>query len=178
MSEEQKNIEKGEKKEERGKEGKQKEEKHKEEGSEKEELKEAEESKIDFETWFPPIEFLDTLKKERIAIPTISADKEAKVFQVLGRLLEKLPKKDLDWENIQAADLLNLLPKLLREAPEDGIFITATLLEKEPKWVRENLNFEMIFSLILPFVAREVKLFSKVGSLFESLGGPSLLPKL
>ncbi|GAJ05611.1 unnamed protein product [marine sediment metagenome] len=159
MADERKNAEKGEKKEER---------------SEEEERKE---TKGDFETWFPPIEFLDTLNKERIAIPQISADKEAKVFQVLGKLLEKLPKKKLDWENISAADLLDLAPKLLREAPEEGIFIAATLLEKEPKWVRENLNFEMIFSLILPFVGREVKLFSKIGGLFENFGGPSLLAR-
>jgi len=149
----------------------------KEEGK-KEKRKEEKETKGDFETWFPPIEFLETLNKERIAIPKVSADKETRIFQTLGKLLEKLPKKNLDWENISAADLLNLAPKLLREAPEEGIFIAATLLEKEPKWVRENLNFEMIFSLILPFVGREVKLFSKIGGLFESFGGLSPLPKL
>ena len=137
----------------------------------KEKRNEEEEKKAkgDFETWFPPIEFLETLNKDRIAIPSVSADKVAKVFQVLGKLIEKLPKKKLDWENISAADLLDLAPKLLREAPEEGIFIAATLLEKEPKWVRENLNFEMIFSLILPFVGREVKLFSKIGGLFDRL---------
>lgn len=147
-------------------------------GGREEEKKEEKEIRGDFETWFPPIEFLETLNKERIAIPQVSADKETRIFQTLGKLLEKLPKKNLDWENISAADLLNLAPKLLREAPEEGIFIAATLLEKEPKWVRENLNFEMIFSLILPFVGREVKLFSKIGGLFESFGGLSPLPKL
>lgn len=167
MSEEEKNAKIGEKAKEEGK----KEESRKE-------GEEGKETKTDFETWFPPIEFLDTLKKERIAIPQVSADKEAKVFQVLGKLLEKLPKKNLNWENISAAELLDLAPKLLREAPEEGIFIAATLLEKEPKWVRENLNFEMIFSLILPFVGREVKLFSKIGGLFETFGGLSPLAKL
>ena len=128
----------------------------------------------DFDTWFPPLEFMETLNGERVKIPRVSAGKEARIFQALARLLEKLPK-GLDWEKFKAADLLQIAPKLLRDAPEEGFFIAATLLDKESDWVQENLDFDMIFSLILPFVGREARLFSKVSGLFNRLPA---LPKL
>ncbi|GAH64861.1 unnamed protein product, partial [marine sediment metagenome] len=137
---------------------------------------EKEEEKSDFETWFPPLEFIDTIGGERVKIPPVSAGKEAKVFQALARLIDKLPKK-IDLENFTAADLLNVAPKLLKEAPEEGFFIAATLLDKEPQWVKDNLDFDKIFSLILPFVEREVKLFSKVGDLFTKVQVLSPLEK-
>lgn len=138
--------------------------------------REEEKEKSDFETWFPPLEFMDTIGGERVKIPKVSAGKEAKVFQALARLLGTLPKK-IDLDNFTAADLLNVAPKLLREAPEEGFFIAATLLDKEPQWVKDNLDFDKIFSLILPFVGREVKLFSKVGDLFTKVQVLSPLEK-
>jgi len=153
MPDEKKNAEIGEKKEEKKKEKRE---------------KEGKETKGDFDTWFPPLEFIETLNEERVKIPKVSAGKEAQVFQALARLLEKLPK-DLNWEEIQAADLLQIAPKLLRDAPEEAFLIAATLLDKEPDWVKDNLDFDMIFSLILPFVGREAKLFSKVSGLFNLL---------
>jgi len=47
---------------------------------------EEEREKSDFETWFPPLKFMDTIGGERVKIPPVSAGKEAKVFQALGRL--------------------------------------------------------------------------------------------
>ncbi|GAH64912.1 unnamed protein product [marine sediment metagenome] len=49
----------------------------------------------DFETWFPKIEFIETIYDERIKIPVLSAGKEARIFQFLARLLEKLPSKQI-----------------------------------------------------------------------------------
>lgn len=132
------------------------------------EEKEKEKQKADFETWFPPLEFIETIKGERIAIPPVSAGKEAKVFQALGRLLDKLPKK-INWNEFGAADLLDIAPKLLKEAPEEAFYIGGLLLDKEKQWIADNLDMDKIFSLILPFVGREAKLFSKVGGLFEKL---------
>lgn len=132
------------------------------------EEREKEKQKADFETWFPPLEFIETIKKERVAIPPVSAGKEAKIFQALGRLLDKLPKK-INWNEFGAADLLDVAPKLLKEAPEEAFYIGGLLLDKEKQWVADNLDMDRIFSLILPFVGREAKLFSKVGGLFEKL---------
>lgn len=129
---------------------------------------EKEKQKKDFETWFPPLEFIETLEGERVKIPKVSAGKEAKVFQALGRLLGKLPK-NVNLTDFSGADLLEFAPKLLKETPEEGFFIAATLLDKEPQWVKDNLDFDKIFSLILPFVGREAKLFSKVGDLLDRL---------
>lgn len=127
--------------------------------------KEKEGQKKDFETWFPPLEFIETIKKERVAIPPVSAGKEAKVFQALGRLLSHLPKK-INWDDLSADDLLNIAPRLLKEAPEEAFFIAGLLLDREKQWVEDNLDFDKIFSLILPFVGREAKLFTKVVGLF------------
>jgi len=139
--------------------------------------REEETAKFDFETWFPPLKFIETINDERVLIPKVSAGKEAKVFQSLGRLLGKLPKK-LNWDNFSADDLLNIAPKLLKEAPEEAFFIAGLLLNKENKWIEDNLDFDKIFSLILPFVGREAKLFTKVVGLFTKVQELSPLEKL
>lgn len=136
-------------------------------------IKKQAETTSDFETWFPPVKFINTIEGDRIDIPVVSAGKEAKVFQALARLIEKLPKK-VNWENLNAADLIELAPKLLKEAPEEGFFIASILLSdknnsRDPKWIQDNLDFDTIFALILPFVAREAKLFNKVSGLFGKL---------
>jgi len=131
----------------------------------------------DFEIWFPKIEFIDTIHKERIKIPVLSAGKEARIFQYLARLLEKLPKKQIkndDIEAFSAADLLDILPNLLKEAPREAFSIVSEILTSkehpiDEKWVQDNLNFDKIFELIIPFVAGEAKLFEKVGGLLEKL---------
>lgn len=139
--------------------------------------KEKEKEKADFEIWFPPLEFIETIGGERVKIPPVSAGKEAKVFQALGRLLSKLPKK-ISWDNFSADDLLNIAPKLLKEAPEEAFFIAGLLLDKEGKWIEDNLNFDKIFSLILPFVGREAKLFTKVVGVFTKVQEESPLENL
>ena len=136
----------------------------------------------DFEIWFPKIDFMDTIHGERIKIPVLSAGKEARIFQSLARLMETLPKTEtLPKEEIEggdveaedgaeafsAADLLEMLPKLLQEAPKEAFTIASEILTSETlpiddKWVRDNLNFDKIFELIIPFVAGEAKLFEKV----------------
>jgi len=129
---------------------------------------EKEKEKSDFETWFPPLEFIDTIGGERVKIPPVSAGKEAKVFQALGRLLGNLPKK-INWGEFNADDLLNIAPKLLKEAPEEAFYIGGLLLDKEKEWIAENLDFDRIFSLILPFVGREAKLFTRVVGVFTKV---------
>ena len=131
---------------------------------------EEEKEKSDFETWFPPLEFIDTIGGERVKIPPVSAGKEAKVFQALGRLLSKLPKK-MNWDDLSADDLLNIAPKLLKEAPEEAFYIGGLLLDKEKEWIADNLDMDKIFSLILPFVGREAKLFTKVVGVFTKAQG-------
>jgi len=135
----------------------------------------------DFDIWFPKIEFIDTIHKERIKIPVLSAGKEARVFQYLARLLEKLPKKqiekqikDEDVEAFSAADLLDMLPKLLKEAPKEAFSIASEILTSkerpiDEKWVQDNLNFDKILQLIIPFVVGEAKLFEKVSGLLEKM---------
>jgi len=130
----------------------------------------------DFETWFPEIEFIDTIYDERIKIPVLSAGKEARIFQYLARLLEKLPKKQLkgDLEEFSAADLLDMLPKLLKEAPKEAFSIASEILASkeraiDEKWVEDNLDFEKILLLIIPFVVGEAKLFEKVSGLLEKI---------
>lgn len=139
-----------------------------------EESLEDETPKSDFDVWFPDIEFIETIHGERINIPPLSADKEAKTYKSIAKLLEILPKKDEDWENFGVADLLKLIPTLLKEAPDDAMFIAATLLDKDDKWVRENLNFDRIFKLIIPFVRGEAELFNKISGLFGRFAGLSL----
>lgn len=136
----------------------------------------------DFDIWFPKIEFIDTIHKERIKIPVLSAGKEARIFQSLARLMETLPKtetlpkEEIEGDDVEAedgaeafsaADLLEMLPKLLQEAPKEAFTIASEILtsDKLPiddKWVEDNLNFDKIFELIIPFVAGEAKLFEKV----------------
>ena len=130
----------------------------------------------DFEIWFPKIKFIDTIYDERIKIPVLSAGKEAKVFQCLARLLEKLPKKELqgDLEQFAAADLLSILPNLLEDAPKEAFSIASEILTSkehpiDDKWVQDNLNFDKIFDLIIPFVAGEAKLFEKVSGLLSKM---------
>jgi len=140
----------------------------------------------DFDVWFPKIEFIETIYDERIKIPVLSAGKEARIFQCLARLLEKLPKKQIkeqiekeqieddDVEAFSAADLLDMLPKLLKEAPKEAFSITSEILASkehpiDEKWVENNLNFGKILDLILPFVVGEAKLFEKVSGLLEKM---------
>lgn len=135
----------------------------------------------DFETWFPKIEFIETIHNERIKIPVLNAGKEARVFQFLARLLEKLPSKQIkeqikneDVEAFSAADLLDMLPKLLKEAPKEAFSIASEILTSkerpiDEKWVQDNLNFDKILDLIIPFVVGEAKLFEKVSGLFEKM---------
>ena len=130
--------------------------------------KEEEKKKSDFETWFPPLEFIDTIKGERVKIPPVSAGKEAKVFQALGRILGHLPKK-INWGEFSADDLLSIAPRLLKETPDEAFYIGGLLLDKEPKWVADNLDMDRIFSLILPFVGREAKLFTRVVGAFTKV---------
>ncbi|MBA7594675.1 hypothetical protein ES703_01622 [subsurface metagenome] len=138
---------------------------------------EKEKEKSDFETWFPPLKFIDTIGGERVKIPPVSAGKEAKVFQALGRLLSHLPKK-INWGEFSADDLLAIAPKLLKEAPEEAFYIGSLLLDKEPKWVADNLDMDRIFSLILPFVGREAKLFTRVIGAFTKVQEQSPLGNL
>ena len=138
----------------------------------------------DFDVWFPKIEFIETIYDERIKIPVLSAGKEARIFQCLARLLEKLPRKQIkeqvendDVETFSAADLLDMLPKLLKEAPKEAFSIASEILTSkehpiDEKWVENNLNFGKILDLIIPFVAGEAKLFEKVSGLLEKM--PSL----
>lgn len=139
--------------------------------------REEEKEKSDFETWFPPLEFIDTIGGERIKIPPVSAGKEAKVFQALGRLLSHLPKK-INWDEFSADDLLNIAPKLLKETPEEAFYIGGLLLDKEKQWVADNLDMDRIFSLILPFVGREAKLFTRVVGAFTKVQKESPLGNL
>lgn len=152
-----------------------------EEKKAKEKTKEKETATKDFETWFPKIEFIETIYNERIKIPVLSAGKEARVFQFLARLLEKLPSKQIkeqiqneDVEAFSAADLLDMLPKLLKEAPKEAFSIGSEILTSkerpiDEKWVQDNLNFDKILQLIIPFVVGEAKLFEKVSGLFEKM---------
>lgn len=130
----------------------------------------------DFDVWFPKIDFIDTLQEERIKIPVLSAGKEARIFQYLARLLEKLPKKQLqgDLGEFSAADLLGILPNLLKDAPKEAFSIASEILTSkehpiDEKWVQDNLNFDKIFNLIIPFVAGEAKLFEKVSGLLGKM---------
>ena len=130
----------------------------------------------DFEIWFPKIEFIETIYKERVKIPVLSAGKEARVFQCLARLLEKLPEKQFkgNLEEFAAADLLNILPNLLRDAPKEAFSIASEILTSkehpiDEKWVQDNLNFDKIFDLIIPFVGGEAKLFEKVSGLLNKM---------
>ncbi|GAH45154.1 unnamed protein product, partial [marine sediment metagenome] len=135
----------------------------------------------DFDIWFPKIEFIDTIHEERIKIPVLSAGKEARIFQFLARLLEKLPSKQIkaqiqneEAEAFSAADLLDMLPKLLKEAPKEAFSIASEILTSkerpiDEKWVQDNLNFDKILQLTIPFVVGEAKLFEKVSGLFEKM---------
>ena len=129
----------------------------------------------DLEVWFPPLEFIETIHGERIAIPPISSGREIKVFQAIARLLEALPKDKIkNLEDFSAADLFDILPNLLKEAPKEGLLIASTILNSKEhsidnQWVEDNLDLEKIFSLIIPFVSREADLFGKVSSLFAKL---------
>ena len=143
---------------------------------EKNKVVEKDTSTTDFEVWFPKPEFIETIHKERIKIPVLNAGKEARIFQSLARLLEKLPKEQIkgDLEEFNAADLFKILPDLLKDAPKEAFSIVSELLTSKERsideqWVEDNLNFEKIIDLILPFVAGEAKLFEKVGGLLEKL---------
>ena len=154
-----------------------------EEKQAKEKAEKKEAAAKDFDIWFPKIEFIDTIHKERIKIPVLSAGKEARVFQFLARLLEKLPSKQIkeqiqneneEAEAFSAADLLDMLPKLLKEAPKEAFSIASEILTSkehpiDEKWVEDNLNFDKILQLIIPFVVGEAKLFEKVSGLFEKM---------
>jgi len=151
--------------------------------------KEKETATEDFKIWFPKINFMDTIHGERIKIPVLSAGKEARIFQSLARLMETLPEtktlpegeiKDGDVETeggaeaFSAADLLDMLPKLLQEAPKEAFSIASEILTSEEhpiddKWVQDNLNFDKIFKLIIPFVAGEADLFNKVSGFLGTL---------
>jgi len=156
--------------------------KKKEESKTGKQTEEKESTTEDFEIWFPKIEFIDTIHGERIKIPVLSAGKEARIFQSLARLMETLPETktlpkeeieggDVEAENgaeaFSAADLLEMLPKLLQEAPKEAFTIASEILTSkehpiDDKWVKDNLNFDKIFKLIIPFVAGEAELFEKV----------------
>jgi len=155
---------------------KEKEQTLKEENKVEEKTEKKETTVKDFKVWFPKIEFIETIHEERIKIPVLSAGKEARVFQCLARLLEKLPQKQFkgNLEEFAAADLLNILPNLLKDAPKEAFSIASEILTSkehpiDEKWVQDNLNFDKIFDLIIPFVAGEAKLFEKVSGLLSKM---------
>lgn len=156
---------------------------------EKKSEEEEETAAEDFKIWFPKIDFIDTIHGERIKIPVLSAGKEARIFQSLARLMETLPETetlpkgeikngDVETEGgaeaFSAADLLDMLPKLLQEAPKEAFTIASEILTSkehpiDDKWVKDNLNFDKIFKLIIPFVAGEADLFNKVSGFLGKL---------
>ncbi len=143
---------------------------------EKDEADQEETAVKDFATWFPKPEYIETLHEERIKVPILTAGKEAKIFQSLARLLEKLPKNIFqgDLEEFEAADLLKILPNLLKDAPREAFSMASEILTSkehplDEKWVQDNLNFDKIFDLIIPFVAGEAQLFERVSGIFEKI---------
>ena len=143
---------------------------------EKNEADQEETAVKDFEVWFPKPEYIETLHGERIKVPILSAGKEARIFQSLARLLDKIPKKHFqgNLEDFNAADLLKVLPNLLKDAPKEAFSMASEILTSkehsiEEEWVQDNLNFEKILDLIIPFVAGEAQLFERVSGLFEKM---------
>ena len=128
----------------------------------------------DLDVFFPTPEFILTIRGDRIEIPLVCLEKEIEIGQAITRILKNIPDfQKLDLKKLQGDQILKLIPIVVEKLPEDFIFIVSKFLEKEPEWVKKNLDLNICIDLILPFFFKTfrqlVSKLTKYESLLDSL---------
>ena len=128
----------------------------------------------DLDVFFPTPKFILTIRGDRIEIPLVCLEKEIEIGQAITRILKNIPDfQKLDLRNLQGDQILKLIPIVVEKLPEDFIFIVSKFLEKEPEWVKKNLDLNICIDLILPFFFKTfrqlVSKLTKYESLLDSL---------
>jgi len=125
----------------------------------------SEETKDD-EVFVPSLQEITTLNGEKVQVPKLNWKKEILIARSFTNIFKSLPQlKQVDWEKgITVSQVLESLPDVVEQAPDEITKIVSVILDKEPQWVEENLDFESIASLIIPFFSGYFRKLSKLAA--------------
>jgi hypothetical protein len=107
---------------------------------------------------FDPV-FIDTLSGERVRVEKLNWKQEREVVAVIGKMVEQLPElQNVDFKKLKISDALAAMPVLLQKVPTLVTDMVSIILNREAKWIDENLNFDIITEVVSPFLES----FSKI----------------
>jgi len=120
----------------------------------------------DDEVFVPSLQEITTLNGEKVQVPKLNWKKEILIARSFTNIFKSLPQlKKVDWEKgITVSQVLESLPDVVEQAPDEITKIVSVILDKEPQWVEENLDFESIASLIIPFFSGYLQKLSKLAA--------------
>jgi len=120
----------------------------------------------DDEVFIPSPQEITTLSGEKVQVPKLNWKKEILIARSFTNIFKSLPElKKVDWEKgITVSQVLESLPDIMEKVPDEITKIVSIALDKETKWVEENLDFESIAGLVVPFFSGYFQKLSKLAS--------------
>ena len=144
----------------------------------------------DVEIYLQEDRYITTLNGDKIKVPKLAWGKEIKLAKQFSEAVKRVPNfiaflqdfgginlgsKKVDLQAIAAkgmGKLPQILPEVIDNIPDVLTKSASIMLDKDEKWIEDNLDFEAVFELVFPFFVQFFKkLIDKVGRLGSAVPG-------
>jgi len=89
---------------------------------------------------------------DTIAIKKPGLKKQIQIIKKVGQTLKDLKEvKDINIDAFTWKDVVTVLPDILTEVPDAIVEIGGLILDKDEKWVEENVVLEDLIEILVPF---------------------------
>lgn len=132
------------------------------------------------EIYLPEDVWVETLGGEKIKVPKLSWGKEIKLAKIFSTMIKQMPSfvetfsemPEVDEKKLKKGNvgdymkgafggfvgkLIKILPELLDNAPDCLTQSASVMLDKDSKWIENNLEFDGMVDLVVPFFVRYFK---------------------
>jgi len=92
-----------------------------------------------------------TIAGEECTVGAVTWGKEIQIMKSVKLVLANLREVVPDMTNASGSTILKIIEVALEVAPEQMTKICATLLDKDPQWISDNLDGDAVYGLVVPF---------------------------